>query len=173
MSGAVWRHRAGGVLIEVDRSALSAALAPTHPHLNALAEQVAQGARDVLPNDAMRAFIGVKPAGSGGSSNKWRWPLELSGRRWRGDQLLRDVEVPVALVTNNSILAMVWEYGGVAQRDAKRMVKRGAVKGGFGKVTTGRTRGRETFLQWQPLTLGAQRAAARAVIRYRKPRSAA
>lgn len=174
-----WVHRNGPVTVEVNRDALSFVLDDFAPALNAVAETVAEEARAVLPKERMRRFIRVKRGGEVMGSNKGLWALRLRGRRYgsgTGDRLMRGVTVPVALVVNDSNLAMTWEYGSVP---AEKSVAFRRKEGGGGHI--GATKGEraagggsvDQFRQYQPLTLGAMRAqsaAARLSLIYRRPR---
>ena len=156
-----WQHKSGSATISVNREAFSAALAPLAGDLNQVAAQVAEEARNKLPTEAMRKFISFKPAGR--ESGTWR--LQMTGRRYgsgTGERLQRGLRVPIALVTNNSNLAVLWEYGGTPQEAIKavrRPHKAGATKtGNSGELLT---------RQYQPLTLAAQQVGARLVLRRR------
>jgi hypothetical protein len=168
---APWVHKHKSVTVQIDRDRLSGALTPTVPHINSVADQAADEARRVLPNQSMRRFIGVKHAGSRSGGNKGMWQLKLRGRRYgsgTGDRLMRGVEVPVALVTNNSDFALVWEYGAAPVRALNLVRKQSKAKVKLkGRVADRGATREELVRQYQPLTLAAQRVGARAVIRAR------
>lgn len=170
MSGP-WVYKRGTTTLAVDRAALQRVLQPTIPHINRVADQAAAEARNLLPHPSMRRFIGVKHAGGSGGGNQGMWRLKLRGRRYgsgSGDRLMRGVEVPVALVTNDSYLAIVWEYGAVPVRALNVIRKRGKAKmKSGGHLTPYGVSEQELTRQYQPLVLAAQRVAARAVIRPR------
>jgi len=158
----VWVHKNGPVTMVVDRDAMSAALAPFADDLNKVALQVAAEARKILPTEDMAKFIGVKPA----AGEQGTWTLKLRGRRYgsgTGDRLGRGLRVPIALITNDSKLAVLWEYGGTPQEASKAIRTPGHKKG----ATKGGTTGDMLLKQYQPLTLAAQRVGARLVIHRR------
>jgi hypothetical protein len=162
---APWVNKQGKATMVIDRDALSAALGVFAPDLNDVAAKVADEARAILPTESMRKFIGFLPAGSGPGT----WTLRLRGRyhgSGTGDRLGRGLDVPIALVTNDSALATVWEYGGTPQ-EVSHIVRRpghksGETKGDSVEVLSG---------QWQPLTLAAQKVGARLVLKRRESRA--
>jgi hypothetical protein len=178
MSGE-WKYKDGPVRVEINREALGFILDDFAGPLNSVAEVVAEEARAVLPKESMRRFIRVKSGGEIAGSNRGIWPLALRGRRYgsgTGDRLMRGVEVPVALIVNDSNLAMTWEYGTVP---ADKNLAFAAKDGGDGHI--GRSKGErgaggggaDQFRMYQPLTLGAlkgQSKAARLVLKYRRGR---
>jgi len=165
----LWVHEKDGVTIGVDRGALASALNVYAPAVNEVAESLADEVRSILPHPTMRAFVSVKHAGVVETRNVGRWPLKLAGRRYggRGNQLMRGVVVPVALVLNLSRLAMTWEYGSTAPKPSTIF-----------NTTKARTRkkkaageaavyGPEYYRRYQPFTLAAQRVKARPVLKHR------
>lgn len=168
-----WTHKNGPVTVTINRDAMGFVLDRFAPELNSLAEEVAEGARQTLPKTSMRRFIAVKRAGTISGNNVGRWRLRLRGRRYgsgTGERLMRGVEVPVALVTNNSNLAQTWEYGGIPKPSVIYRRK------GSRKIAVARTAGGaeydETyFRQYGPLLNGARKASrGRLVQRYRRSR---
>lgn len=171
MSGP-WVHKKGVVTVVIDRSALGAALAPTYSHVNRTADQARDDARSVLP-DPLRRFVGSRHAGRAPSDGgRGLWTLRLRGRRYgsgTSERLMRGVDVPVALVTVDSAYAMVWEYGAAPVR-ARNVVRKASRGHGTSKKGRGRASQVELERQYQPLTLAAQRAGVRAVLRPRSYR---
>lgn len=169
----VWTYRTGGVTIGVSREALGFVLDDFAPAVNEVAELVAEEARNVLPHEAMRRFIGVKPAGVVEGNNKGIWRLQLRSRRYgsgSGERLMRGVEVPVALVVNNSRLATLWEYGGTFDGSAVFQRRSGGRKAIVKGAKIGSTD--DYRRMWQPLTMGGLRAQSRArlILKRRRPR---
>lgn len=163
-----WVHKSGRATIAIDRDAFSAALAPFADDLNKVAYDVAGEARKILPTEDMAKFIGVKPA----AGESGTWTLKLRGRAYgsgTGDRLGRGLRVPIALITNDSRLAMLWEYGGVPQEALKVIRTPGSKKG----ATKSATSGEMLLRQYQPLTLAAQKVGARLVLRYRQSKGSA
>lgn len=161
-----WVNRQGKALMVIDRDALSAALGQFAPELNDVAAKVANEARAILPTENMRKFIGFLPAGAGPGT----WTLKLRGRHYgsgTGDRLGRGLNVPIALVTNDSSLATIWEYGGTPQ-EVSHIVRRFGRKSG--ETKTGDTM-EQMVGQWQPLTLAAQKVGARLVLKRRESRA--
>jgi hypothetical protein len=171
----VWAYQNGPVTIGVERDALAYILNASFASvINQVAESVAQEARNVLPHPTMKRAIGVKRAGVVESGNKGRWRLDLKGRRYAsgaGARLMRGVEVPVALVTNDSNLAMTWEYGYPPRKLSEVFRRKDGSRPRTGRSGGGTpVYGPEYYRRYQPLTLGAQRAGARLVLKYRPPR---
>lgn len=172
----VWVHKNGPVTIAVDRESFGFIVQGFAPQVNFIAEVVASEARSILPTPSMARFIGVKRAGVIEGSNTGVWRMRMRGRRYgsgSGNPLMRGVEAPVALVVNNSNLAMTWEYGSVAQKSVAFARKNGGAPGHKGATKGQRALGgANEFRMWQPLTLGAMRAQAggRLILKYRRPR---
>jgi hypothetical protein len=163
---APWVNKQGRATMVIDRDALSAALGQFAPDLNAVAAEVANEAKAILPTENMRKFIGFLPAGPGPGT----WTLKLRGRHYgsgTGDRLGRGLNVPIALVTNDSNLATIWEYGGTPQ-EVSHVVRRPGHKAG--ETKTGDSM-EQMSGQWQPLTLAAQKVGARLVLKRRESRS--
>jgi hypothetical protein len=152
-----WRVEEHGVTLSIDRVALGKALNAFAPAINAVAEEAAQSARAALPQESMRRFIGVKTGGQIVEGNRGLWGLKLAGRSYTGNRMMRGVVVPIALVTNSSSMAVVWEYGSIPKMEIlRRRPKKGAAR-----RRDGTTWGPEYFRQYQPLTIAGQRSRAR------------
>lgn len=170
-----WVHRNGPVTITIDRGALGLTLQSLAPAVNEVAEEAAEAARRALPQAGMRRFIAVKRAGGMTADNQGVWRLRMRGRHYAsgtGERLMRGVEVPVALVTNNSNLAHVWEYGAIPQPSVM-FRRKGSKKVAVARATSGDHYDETYFRQWSPLLTGARAVArARRVEKYRPARGA-
>lgn len=169
----VWVHKNGPVTIGVDRDALSFVLDGFAKDVNSVAAETAQRARDALPEPWMRNSIRFKKSGTIQPKNQGIWQLKMRGRRYgsgTGERLMRGVHVPVALVTNNSRLAMTWEYGAIPDKASVVFRRKGSTKAADARDYKGGDW--ETWnRQWGPLLTGARSVSrARLVERYRRSR---
>lgn len=112
---------AGGARIEINRSAFGRTLIDTFGHvLDARARAVAMSARTYVPNG--KQYIDAK-----GTHQTPRELWAVDWRRGRGNSLIRGMEIPVALVVNNSFYAQAEEFGGkTSGRGVRRRKSPGA-----------------------------------------------
>lgn len=114
MAGTWTKTYAGGMRIEIDRNGFGKVLIDAFGHvLDARARAVSTSAKTYVPNG--KQFIGYK-----GVRNSPRELWTVGSARGTGSSLLRGMEIPVALVFNNSYYASPMEFG---QRSRGRGVR--------------------------------------------------
>jgi hypothetical protein len=110
-----------GAHIEIDRDQLAKVLvARFGREVDAAAQRAAATARAALPAADMKARVRVKrhsqiDKGKGVDGNRFRVDWKA-----RPKDLMHSLEVPVALVTVDSKLAAIWEYGRISKTGKPR-----------------------------------------------------
>lgn len=110
----VTKHLDHGVRMWIDQDALTATLvAEFGSQLNQAADRAHQRARAALPTPGMKSSI------------RWKSYQDSPEEFWTTDSnalkgFLHGMRIPVALVVNNSLWAVTWEYGSLPVGKAAR-----------------------------------------------------
>lgn len=116
-----WRHNLGdGARMVINKDALSDALFKHfEDNVNSTAQRAYRVAQETVPTRAFKVFIAYKSVSE--TPQSWRRNKDEKS------PLLDGLEIPVALVVNDSNYAFIWEYGtppGGSESDVEQLPTR-------------------------------------------------